>query len=99
MQAAHSAGADDGCLGFHDDVLAGVVNARTSAICLVGKTHDFHVKKALGVTLDENAFMKKMITDINDKLAKKEKLDKARKKGNEDILPDMELQDLLMKWT
>ena len=38
----------------NDDVLAGVVNARTSAICLVGKTHDFHVKKALGVTLDEN---------------------------------------------
>ncbi|MEP5807703.1 MAG: citramalate synthase, partial [Roseobacter sp.] len=38
----------------NDDVLAAVTNARTSAVCLVGKTHDFHVKAALGITLDEN---------------------------------------------
>ncbi|MCB2129081.1 MAG: citramalate synthase [Rhodobacteraceae bacterium] len=38
----------------NDDVLAAVLNARTPAVCLVGKTHDFHVTKALGVTLDEN---------------------------------------------
>jgi 2-isopropylmalate synthase len=38
----------------NDEVLAGVVNAGTPAVCLVGKTHDFHVEKALGVTLEEN---------------------------------------------
>ena len=38
----------------NDDVLAAVVNAGTEAVCLVGKTHDFHVETALGVTLDEN---------------------------------------------
>jgi len=38
----------------NDDVLAGVINANTPAVCLVGKTHDFHVKTALGITLDEN---------------------------------------------
>ncbi|MDG1532553.1 MAG: citramalate synthase [Paracoccaceae bacterium] len=38
----------------NDDVLAAVMNAGTPAICLVGKTHDFHVKTALGITLDEN---------------------------------------------
>jgi 2-isopropylmalate synthase len=38
----------------NDDVLAGVVNAGTPAVCLVGKTHDFHVRTALGVTLEEN---------------------------------------------
>lgn len=38
----------------NDDVLAGVLNANTPAVCLVGKTHDFHVTKALGITLDEN---------------------------------------------
>jgi 2-isopropylmalate synthase len=38
----------------NDDVLAAVVDARTPAVCLVGKTHDFHVKTALGCTLDEN---------------------------------------------
>jgi len=38
----------------NDDVLAAVVNASTSAVCLVGKTHDFHVQKALGVSLQEN---------------------------------------------
>ncbi len=36
------------------DVLAGVVNANTPAICLVGKTHDFHVTTALNIPLDDN---------------------------------------------
>ncbi|NNF73004.1 MAG: citramalate synthase [Rhodobacteraceae bacterium] len=38
----------------NDEVLASVLNANTKSICLVGKTHDFHVETALGVTLDEN---------------------------------------------
>ena len=38
----------------NDDVLAAVMNAGTSAVCLVGKAHDFHVTTALGVTLEEN---------------------------------------------
>lgn len=38
----------------NDEVLAAVMNAGTPAVCLVGKTHDFHVTKALGVTLEEN---------------------------------------------
>ncbi|WP_297772185.1 citramalate synthase [uncultured Roseovarius sp.] len=38
----------------NDDVLAAVMNAGTQAVCLVGKTHDFHVTEALGITLEEN---------------------------------------------
>ncbi|NHQ73474.1 citramalate synthase [Roseovarius gahaiensis] len=38
----------------NDDVLAAVMNAGTRAVCLVGKTHDFHVETALGITLAEN---------------------------------------------
>ncbi len=38
----------------NDDVLAAVMNAGTPAVCLVGKTHDFHVATALGITEDEN---------------------------------------------
>ncbi len=38
----------------NDDVLAAVMNAGTGAVCLVGKTHDFHVETALGITLEEN---------------------------------------------
>lgn len=38
----------------NDDVLAAVLNANTPAVCLVGKTHDFHVKTALGITNSEN---------------------------------------------
>ncbi|NPD15627.1 citramalate synthase [Xinfangfangia sp. D13-10-4-6] len=38
----------------NDDVLAAVLDAGTPAVCLVGKTHDFHVITALGVTLEEN---------------------------------------------
>ena len=38
----------------NDDVLAAVLNANTPAVCLVGKSHEFHVTTALGVTLEEN---------------------------------------------
>ena len=38
----------------NDDVLAAVLNARTPAVCLVGKAHEFHVTTALGITLEEN---------------------------------------------
>ena len=38
----------------NDDVLAAVINANTSAVCLVGKSHDFHVTTALGISLAEN---------------------------------------------
>ncbi len=38
----------------NDDVLAAVLNANTPAVCLVGKTHDFHVTTALGIELPEN---------------------------------------------
>ena len=38
----------------NDDVLAAVMNAGTNAVCLVGKSHDFHVTEALGISLEEN---------------------------------------------
>ncbi|TNF18761.1 MAG: citramalate synthase [Rhodobacteraceae bacterium] len=38
----------------NDDVLAAVLNAGTGAVCLVGKSHVFHVETALGITRDEN---------------------------------------------
>ncbi|MFV0410384.1 MAG: citramalate synthase [Paracoccus sp. (in: a-proteobacteria)] len=38
----------------NDEVLAAVLNAGTKGVCLVGKTHDFHVTDALGITLDQN---------------------------------------------
>ncbi|MEM7642534.1 MAG: citramalate synthase, partial [Pseudomonadota bacterium] len=38
----------------NDDVLAAVLNAGTSSVCLVGKTDVFHVETALAVTRDEN---------------------------------------------
>ena len=38
----------------NDDVLAAVVNAGTGTVCLVGKTHEFHVRTALGISLEEN---------------------------------------------
>ncbi|WP_347268545.1 citramalate synthase [Paracoccus sp. (in: a-proteobacteria)] len=38
----------------NDDVLAAVMNAGTRAVCLVGKTHPFHVREALGASLAEN---------------------------------------------
>ncbi|MEO1026956.1 MAG: citramalate synthase [Pseudomonadota bacterium] len=47
----------------NDDVLAAVLNANTPAVCLVGKTHDFHVDKALNISLDEN------LANIRDSIA------------------------------
>ncbi len=38
----------------NDDVLAAVMNAGTKSVCLVGKTHPFHVHEALGISLKEN---------------------------------------------
>ncbi|WP_306152589.1 citramalate synthase [Roseovarius sp. MMSF_3281] len=38
----------------NDDVLAAVLNAGTGSVCIVGKSHDFHVKTALGISLEEN---------------------------------------------
>lgn len=38
----------------NDDVLAAVLNAGTPAVTLVGKSHEFHVRTALGIPLDEN---------------------------------------------
>lgn len=38
----------------NDEVLAAVMNANTQAVCLVGKSHDYHVETALGITLPEN---------------------------------------------
>ncbi|MGX9855685.1 citramalate synthase [Limimaricola variabilis] len=38
----------------NDEVLAAVLNAGTPSVCIVGKTHDFHVTTALGITLEEN---------------------------------------------
>ncbi|SIO14788.1 2-isopropylmalate synthase [Rhodovulum sp. ES.010] len=38
----------------NDEVLAAVLNAGTDSVCLVGKAHDFHVEKALGIGRDEN---------------------------------------------
>ncbi|MGJ8618012.1 MAG: citramalate synthase, partial [Sulfitobacter sp.] len=44
----------NGMSAENDDVLAAVLNANTKTVCLVGKTHEFHVKTALGIGLDEN---------------------------------------------
>ena len=38
----------------NDEVLAAVLNAGTPSVCLVGKSHDFHVTDALEITLEEN---------------------------------------------
>lgn len=38
----------------NDDVLAAVLNAKTPAVCLVGKSHVFHVETALNIPLEEN---------------------------------------------
>ena len=38
----------------NDDVLAAVLNAGTPAVTLVGKSHEFHVRTALGIPLNEN---------------------------------------------
>src|SRR5690625_1834648 len=38
----------------NDEVLAEVVNAGTKTVCLVGKSYDFHVRTALGISLGQN---------------------------------------------
>ena len=38
----------------NDDVLSAVLNAGTQSVCLVGKSHDFHVTNALRISLEEN---------------------------------------------
>jgi 2-isopropylmalate synthase len=38
----------------NDPVLAGLVNSGAKFFCIVGKTWDFHVKEALGITLEQN---------------------------------------------
>ena len=38
----------------NDETLAGVLNAGTATVCLVGKTHVFHVETALRITNAEN---------------------------------------------
>ena len=38
----------------NDPGLSALLNAKTSAICLVGKSWDFHVDVALGITKEEN---------------------------------------------
>ena len=43
-----------GMSAANDPVLAEVLHAGTPAVCLVGKSHEFHVKTALGVSLEEN---------------------------------------------
>ncbi len=43
-----------GISAANDPSLSAVLNANTPAVCLVGKTWDFHVDVALGITRDEN---------------------------------------------
>ncbi|OIQ29466.1 MAG: citramalate synthase [Alphaproteobacteria bacterium MedPE-SWcel] len=38
----------------NDEVLAAVMNAGTKSVCLVGKSHDYHVTAALGISLEDN---------------------------------------------
>jgi len=52
----------------NDPGLAALINSGAKSICLVGKTWDFHVTKALGTTLDENL---KMIFESIEHVAKK----------------------------
>lgn len=52
----------------NDPGLAALVNSGVKHFCLVGKTWDFHVKEALGTTLEENI---KMIDESVSYMAKK----------------------------
>ena len=38
----------------NDPGLSAILNSNTPAVCLVGKSWDFHVEKALGITNEEN---------------------------------------------
>ena len=40
----------------NDDVLSAVINAKTSAVCLVGKSSQHHVHNALNISLKENIY-------------------------------------------
>ncbi|MDA0780721.1 MAG: citramalate synthase [Rickettsiales bacterium] len=52
----------------NDPGLAALINSGVKNICVVGKTWDFHVTKALGTTLDENVKMvSESISHIVDK--------------------------------
>ncbi len=38
----------------NDPTLSSILNANTKAVCIVGKSWDFHVNVALGITKEEN---------------------------------------------
>ena len=44
----------EGFSAENDDVLSAVINANTTTVCLVGKTHNFHVERALEISLENN---------------------------------------------
>ena len=54
----------------NDSVLASVTNAGTKAVCLVGKANDYHVKKVLGISNEEN------LTNIRESISHLVKLGK-----------------------
>ncbi len=54
----------------NDSVLASVTNAGTKAVCLVGKANDYHVKKVLGISNEEN------LTNITESISHLVKLGK-----------------------
>lgn len=52
----------------NDPGLSALINSGVKSACIVGKTWDFHVKKALGTTLEENlAMISESITHLVDK--------------------------------
>ncbi|MBY0354136.1 MAG: citramalate synthase [Rickettsiales bacterium] len=54
----------------NDPGLAALLEANTGSICLVGKAWDFHIEKALEITLEEN---RRMIAESITHLAKKKR--------------------------
>ena len=52
----------------NDPGLSAVLNGKSDSVCLVGKTWDFHVDKALNISLEENI---KMIGDSINEVNKK----------------------------
>ena len=48
----------------NDPGLSAVLNSNTSAVCLVGKSWDFHVDKALGISNEENILNIKRVCKI-----------------------------------
>ena len=54
----------------NDPGLSAVLNGKSDSVCLVGKTWDFHVDKALNISLEENI---KMIGDSINEVNKKGK--------------------------